>query len=125
MPHRSRGWHERAQGTELTYPIRPISRSAVPKSQYNPEHEYDANPAFRPYVLWFETLPSGDTAKVYLCPHPTRCDVVAHWNGKMKQAETCATVAEAERLAWTWWNELPSLMDVGPHDLDDVSIPWA
>ncbi len=63
--------------------------------QYNPEHEYDFSPAFRPYVLWFETLPSGDTAKVFLCPHPTCCDVVAHWNGQAKRAETCASVAEA------------------------------
>ena len=97
----------------------------MPKSQYNPEHEYDANPASRPYVLWFETLPSGDTAKVFLCPHPTRCDAVAHWNGQAERAVTCATVAEAERLAWTWWNELPSLIALGPYDLDDDSLPWA
>ena len=97
----------------------------MPKSQPNPEHEYDASPPSRPYVLWFETLPSGDTAKVFLCPHPTRCDVVAHWNGQAKRAVTCATVAEAERLAWTWWKELPSLIALGPYDLDDDSLPWA
>jgi hypothetical protein len=113
-----------AQGARLTDALRPINRSAVPKSHYNPEHEYDASPASRPYVLWFETLPSGDTAKVYLCPHPTRCDVVAHWNGKVRQEETCGTVAEAELLALEWWRELRNLMDVGPHDRADGSLPW-
>ena len=58
--------------------------------------------------ITFETLPSGDTATVYLCPHPTRCDVVAHWNGQACLAETCVSVAEAERLAMEWWVELYS-----------------
>ena len=73
-----------AQGTRLTYALRPIDRSAVPKSQYNSEHEYDASPASRPYVLWFETLPSGDTAKVVPlpAPHPLRRGGALEWEGE-------------------------------------------
>ena len=29
--------------------------------------DYDPE-KYRPYVLWFDTLPSGDTAQVYICP---------------------------------------------------------
>ena len=63
-------------------------------------------------------MPSGDTAKVYLCPHPTRCDVVAHWNGQARRAETCASVAETERLAMEWWVELysPPKKPEPPHE---------
>ncbi len=96
----------------------------MPKSQSTQEQEYDANPESSPYVLWCETLPSGDTAEVYLWPHLNRCDVVAHWNGKVRQEETCGTVAEAELLALEWWRELRNLMDVGPHDRADGSLPW-
>ncbi len=98
----------------------------VPKSQYNPAHEYDASPASRPYVLWYETLSSGDTVGVSIVPRSDAADVVFHWNGLARRNETCASVAEAERLAWAWWRELPNLMDdIGPHDLDDDSLPWA
>ncbi len=97
----------------------------VPKSQSNSEHEYDASPASRPYVLWYETLPSGDTVRVSIVPRSDAADVVFHWNGLARRNETCASVAEAERLAWTVWNELPNPMDVGLHDLDYVSLPWA
>ena len=80
---------------------------------------------YRPFVLWFETQPSGDTAQVYLQPHPNRCGVVGQWNGQAVRTETCATVAEAERLAWDWWNELPNLMGISPGDLAEISMPWA
>ena len=80
---------------------------------------------YRPFVLWLETLPSGDTAQVFLIPHPDSCGIVAQWNGQARRSETCTTVAEAERLAWEWWNELPNLMGIGPSDLADVSLPWA
>ena len=32
----------------------------------------DANPQHRPYVLWFDTLPDGSTAKVYVYPRLER-----------------------------------------------------
>ena len=66
---------------------------------------------YRPFVLWFETLPSGDTAQVYLLPHPDSCGIVAQWNGQARRSET--------------WNELPNLMGIGPDDLAAVSMPWA
>ncbi len=50
---------------------------------------------------------------------------VAHWNGQARRAETCASVAEAEQLAWTWWKGLPSLIALGPYDLAQVSLPRA
>ena len=77
-----------------------------------------------PFVLWFETLPSGDTAQVHLLPHDRSCGVVGQWNGQECRTETCATVAEAERLAWKWWNELPNLAGIGSDDLVDASSPW-
>ena len=80
---------------------------------------------YRPYTLWFKTLPTGDTAQVYLGPHSNRCDVISHWNGRVWRAETRATLAEAERLAWTWWDELPRLISVGPDDLAAVALPTA
>ena len=58
-------------------------------------------------------------------PHPDSCDVVAHWNGQVQRTETCADLAEAERLACEWWIELPNLMDISPSDLADASTPWA
>ncbi len=97
----------------------------VPKSQSNPQREYDANLESRPYVIWYETLPSGDTVRASIAQRSDAADVVVHWNGLARWNETCASVAEAERLAWMWWNELPSLMDVGPHDLANVALPWA
>ena len=81
----------------------------VAKSQSNPEHGYDANLESRPYVIWYETLPGGDTVGVSIVPRSNAADVVAHWNGLARRNETCASVAEAERLAWEWWNELPNL----------------
>ena len=80
---------------------------------------------YRPFILWFETLPSGDTAQISLLPRPTSRGVVGQWNGQAVRTETCATEAEAERLAWEWWNELPNLMGIGPDDLAEVSMPWA
>ena len=96
------------------------------ESLYNRESRYDADPAYRPFVLWFETLRSGATAQVYLRPHPDSCDLVAHWNGQVRRIETCADLAEAERLAWEWWIELPNLMgSIDSSDLAEVSMPWA
>ena len=43
-------------------------------------HE-DCSPEHRPYVLWFETLPSGDTAKVFTWPRKHDAAVALHWNG--------------------------------------------
>ena len=61
----------------------------------------DYDPArYRPYVLWFDTLPSGDTAQVYICPHGTDAYAVLHWNGQFSNVKTCASIEEAERKGW-------------------------
>ena len=68
---------------------------------------YDDSP-YRPYTLWFETkssyetLPSGNTAQVYLIPHPDSCSLVGHWNGQACRVEACGSLVEAERRAWEW-----------------------
>lgn len=80
---------------------------------------------YRPYVLWFETLPSGDTAQVYLWPHPNSCGVIAHWNGQVRREETHASLAGAARRGWEWRERVPNLTGIGPHELGDVSMPWA
>ena len=96
-----------------------------PRKRPDPASASNADPEYRPYTLWFETLPSGDTAQVYLSPHPDSVDVISHWNGQVFRCEACTSLVEAERLAWEWWGELPNLMDIGPSDLADVSMPWA
>ena len=52
-----------------------------------PLHE-DCSPETRPYVLWFETLPSGDTAKVFVWPRQYDAAVALHWNGQINPAFT-------------------------------------
>ena len=61
----------------------------------------DYDPArYRPCVLWFDTLPSGDTAKVYICPQGNKAHAVLHWNGQFSNVKTCASIEEAERKGW-------------------------
>ena len=65
---------------------------------YSP-HE-DSNPEHRPYVLWFETLRSGDTAKVFIWPRKYDAAVVLHWNGQYRHSDQCQTKDEAEQRGW-------------------------
>ena len=78
----------------------------TPTSADNPDDEPtdwvdDYDPAkYRPYVLWFDTLRSGDTAKVYICPHGNDVYAVLHWNGQFRNVTTRASIEEAERKGW-------------------------
>jgi hypothetical protein len=66
----------------------------------------DADTLYRSFTLWFQTLPNGDTAQVYLWPHPNDVDVISHWNGQMCRTETCADLEEAQRRGWEWHKAL-------------------
>ena len=60
----------------------------------------DCSPEHRPYVLWFETLPSGDTAKVFIWPRKHDAAVALHWNGQINRADQCRTKEQAEQRGW-------------------------
>ncbi len=65
----------------------------------------DANPASRPYVLWFKTLPSGDEAKLFIYPQQHDANVVLHWNGTFHSMQTLATRDLAEQRGWALHGE--------------------
>ena len=60
---------------------------------YHPER-------YRPYILWFDTLPCGDTAQVYIYPHGNKVYAVLHWDGQFCDVKNCASIEEAERKGW-------------------------
>ena len=43
----------------------------------------DASPEHRPYVLWFDTLPDGSTAKVYVYPRLDKPTAILHRNDRV------------------------------------------
>ena len=59
----------------------------------------------RPFTLWFETLPSGDTARLVIWPRDEPVYVVLYWlywNQKVHSERTFRTVQAAE----SWGHEL-------------------
>ena len=54
-------------------------------------------PTSRPYVLWLETLPSGDEAKLFVYPQRYQANVVLHWNGTFHSVQTLASRDLAEQ----------------------------
>ncbi len=50
------------------------------------------------YTLWFETLPSDDTARLLIGPGAGAVQVVLFWNGELHTERTFATIDAAE--AW-------------------------
>ncbi len=95
----------------------------------------DPHKPYRPYALWFETLPNGDTVQVYLSPHGSTAGVIGHWNGTLCRYECCANLAEARLRGWEWWAELfdsptlqqPELAELESEALDDSeqSLRWS
>ncbi len=61
---------------------------------------------YRPYVLWFETLPSGDEAKLFIYPQQYQANVVLHWNGTFHSVQTLASRDLAEQRGWEMHHEL-------------------
>ena len=49
-----------------------------------------------PYTLWFETLPSDDTARLLIGPGAGAVQVVLFWNGELHTERTFATIEAAE-----------------------------
>ena len=55
----------------------------------------------QPYTLWFETLPSDDTARLLIWPGAGEVQVVLFWNGDVHAERTFATIETAED--WGYW----------------------
>ncbi len=49
-----------------------------------------------PYTLWFDTLPSDDTARLLIGPGAGEVRVVLFWNGDVHTERTFATIEAAE-----------------------------
>ncbi len=56
--------------------------------------------------FWFDTLPSGDSVKVFIWPRALNPAVVLHLNGRLHFAETRLTTRAAERRGWALWGEI-------------------
>ena len=54
--------------------------------------------AHRPFTLWFDTLPSGDTARLLIWPHPEHVRVVLFWNQEFHSVRGFTSRETAE--AW-------------------------
>ena len=75
-------------------------------------------------ALWREVLPTGDHVSVELLPHHGSVSVVARVNGDVWRYRWCHDLAQAEQLAWNWWDELPNLMGIGLDDSVDMLTSW-
>jgi hypothetical protein len=54
--------------------------------------------AERPFTLWFETLPSGDTARLLIWPGPAHIRAVLFWNQTFHSVRGFSSRENAE--AW-------------------------
>jgi hypothetical protein len=75
-------------------------------------------------ALWREVLPTGDHVSVDLLPHRESVSVVARVNGDVWRYRWCHDLAQAERLAWQWWDDMPNLMGLGLDDSVDMLTFW-
>ncbi len=50
----------------------------------------------KPFTLWFETLPTSDTARLLVWPRPGQVRVVFFFNNEFHSQRSFATVDEAE-----------------------------
>ena len=60
----------------------------------------DANPQHRPYVLWFDTLPNGSSAKVYVYPRQDTPAAILHRNDRVHSVYEFDTREEAIAKGW-------------------------
>ena len=60
----------------------------------------DANPQHRPYVLWFDTLPNGDTARVFIWPRKDQAGAILHLNDTVHSAYQFDTNEQAIEKGW-------------------------
>ena len=75
-------------------------------------------------ALWREVLPTGDHVSVDLLSQRESVSVVARVNGDVWRSRWCGDLAEAERLAWDWWHEMPNVMGIGLYDSVDMLTSW-
>ena len=62
--------------------------------------------AHAPYVLWEATLPSGNAAKLIICPGAETVGVVLQMNNGLHHVETVASVELAEEKGWELHKQL-------------------
>ncbi len=62
---------------------------------------YD-DPAHQPFTLWYDTLPSDDTARLLIWPRSDQVHAVFYWNQEFQTKRTFTTRKAAE----AWGNEL-------------------
>ena len=60
-----------------------------------------------PYTLWFETLPSSDTARLVIWYRSGHVKVVLHWNQRFHSERSFATLESAE----AWGREFRDLLE--------------
>ena len=65
------------------------------------EMSYD-DPAHQPFTLWYDTLPSDDTARLLIWPRSDQVHAVFYWNQEFQTKRTFTTRKAAE----AWGNEL-------------------
>ena len=58
----------------------------------------DANPQHRPYVSWFDTLPDGQTATVYIWPRKDQPGAILHRNDRVHSVYEFETPEEATEM---------------------------
>ena len=75
-------------------------------------------------ALWREVLPTGDHVSIECLPHRETVSVIARVNGDVWRYRRCHDRAEAERVAWTWWDEMPNLMGIGLDESVDMLTSW-
>ncbi len=78
----------------------------------------DANPACRPFVLWFDTLPNGSTAKVYVYPRQDKPAAILHRNDCVHSVYEFDTREEAIERGWELHQQL---LDEAVDQLSDES----
>ena len=66
----------------------------------------DANPQHRPYVLWKDTLPDGQTAKVYIWPRKPNAGAILHLNDSLHSAYEFDTSEKAIEKGWELHQQL-------------------
>lgn len=66
----------------------------------------DRPKATEPYTLWFETLPSRDTARLMISPRAGQFHVAVYWNQQYHSDRSFATVEDAE----SWGTALHSVV---------------
>ena len=60
----------------------------------------------RPFTLWFETLPSDDTARLLIWPHTGQVKVVLYWNQELHSERRFTTLDAAQ----AWGYELHNVL---------------